>query len=81
MMIRDEGVKSLFKGFGASVLGLVHVALYFPLYENLKLLFEKRRTKMHPSDYFICSIISKFVAASLAYPHVVVRTRYPVTFS
>lgn len=35
-IVKEEGFLALYKGLGASVIGLSHVAIYFPIYENLK---------------------------------------------
>ena len=43
LIYKEEGLLSFYKGLGASFLGLVHVALQFPLYEYLKLQSRKYR--------------------------------------
>ena len=37
-IIQKEGVRKLFSGLTASLFGLVHVVIHFPVYENLKIL-------------------------------------------
>lgn len=58
------------------MLGLTHVAVYFPIYEKLK---EKRRIYKHSElsvpDILGCAVLSKITACLMTYPHVVVRAR------
>lgn len=65
-IIKKEGVGKLFSGLTASLFGLVHAVIHFPVYENLKILC---RTKIPSSineegglkiSYvLLCSTISK----------------------
>ncbi len=36
LIYKETGFFSLFKGLGASIIGLSHVMIYYPLYEILK---------------------------------------------
>ncbi|EAR84652.2 carrier protein (macronuclear) [Tetrahymena thermophila SB210] len=76
---QEEGFKALYKGLGASLLGLTHVAFQFPIYEYLKAKFEHNKSlqnkKVNSKDIFVASVISKFIACSITYPHIVIRTR------
>eukprot|EP01036_Dinobryon_divergens_P023513 gene23513-31864_t len=75
---RDEGWKAFYKGLGASILGLSHVAIQFPLYEYLKVLMRERigdEGSMQMAGIVISSIISKLIASSISYPHEVLRSR------
>ena len=36
--LMQEGYKSLFKGWVSSMFGILHAVVYFPIYENLKVL-------------------------------------------
>lgn len=33
---KEDGWRGYFRGLGASLMGLSHVAVYFPLYEGMK---------------------------------------------
>ena len=63
---RKEGVRKLFSGLTASLFGLVHVVIHFPLYENLKLLC-RRRVPQAETEHgqlkigwvLVCSTLSK----------------------
>lgn len=73
---KEEGFKSFYKGLSASLLGLSHVAVQFPLYEYLKKDFRKRRNGPETApDLIICSITAKLVASGMTYPHEVLRVR------
>ncbi|KRX07165.1 Mitochondrial carrier domain [Pseudocohnilembus persalinus] len=57
----EEGFQALFKGLGASLLGLTHVAIYFPIYENLKIYVkdQKNGEELNSTDIFNISVFSK----------------------
>jgi len=73
---RSEGWRAFFRGLLPSLLGIAHVAVQFPLYEELK------RWANHGSDeplparqILFCSAIAKMTASVVTYPHEVIRTR------
>ncbi|CEL92456.1 unnamed protein product [Vitrella brassicaformis CCMP3155] len=82
---QKEGVMAFYSGLGASLLGLSHVAIYFPLYEELKASLRRWRRSRSPTpsegvphnsmDIAAASILAKITATSLTYPHEVLRTR------
>ena len=43
-IVWKEGIGALWQGLSASMLGLIHVAVYFPFYEYLK---QKKKKKHH----------------------------------
>lgn len=57
--LTKEGVHALFKGLSASVFGLVHACVYFPIYEYIKHSFNANEKKLTNSQVFCSSIISK----------------------
>ncbi|KAI0074035.1 mitochondrial NAD transporter [Panus rudis PR-1116 ss-1] len=74
---RSEGGRAFFRGLFPSLLGILHVAVQFPLYEQLK---AWRRRREHKEDLsvpsiLLCSSLSKMTASIATYPHEVVRTR------
>ncbi|GMT31662.1 hypothetical protein PFISCL1PPCAC_22959, partial [Pristionchus fissidentatus] len=79
-IVREEGVRGLYKGFVAGLLGASHGATQMMIYTHLK---ERRarqlgleRTAQLPlADYFFFSTLSKVLAVTLTYPYQVVRTR------
>lgn len=38
LIYKQEGIGAFYKGLTASLLGLTHAAVYFPIYEELKLI-------------------------------------------
>lgn len=65
------------QGLSASFLGLAHVAVQFPLYEQLKYLARQRNHGNPESalDVLMASAVSKLVAMITTYPHEVIRAR------
>lgn len=77
-MYRNEGILSFYAGLGPALLGLVHVAVQFPLYEHLKRLFRVDEHESHLSQIpriLSASVLAKICASTMTYPHEVIRTR------
>ncbi|KAJ5677514.1 Mitochondrial carrier protein RIM2 [Penicillium maclennaniae] len=86
-VLRQEGIRGLYKGLSASYLGSAETALHLVLYERLKTMLHSSLGSPDGQDTAtqreITSWISttgaagsaKFAAALLAYPHEVIRTR------
>jgi solute carrier family 25 folate transporter 32 len=78
-IMRNEGIGGFYKGAIASVIGVLHVAVQFPLYEWLK---QSQITSSNPAlspwNILIASTISKVVASTATYPHEIIRTRLQV---
>ncbi|KAJ8508225.1 hypothetical protein ONZ45_g9491 [Pleurotus djamor] len=73
---RTEGVKAFYRGLLPSLLGITHVAVQFPLYEQLKLWAQgASETPLSSQTILLCSAIAKMTASVATYPHEVVRTR------
>lgn len=88
---KTEGIRGLYKGLSASLLGLTESTLQFATYEALKKQARKGKGndqdgkfKIFNScpffslewlDLFICAATAKLGAAILTYPHEVLRTR------
>lgn len=84
-IMRQEGVSGLYKGLTATLLGLGHVAIQFPLYEHLKTTLSRRADRdgegdgqVRASHILAASSMSKVVASAFFYPHEVLRTRIQV---
>ncbi|KAA8492622.1 Mitochondrial substrate carrier family protein W [Porphyridium purpureum] len=84
LIMKEEGVPALYKGLFPSLLGLVHVAIQFPLYEKLKTVIlpqtddEDANGVKASVRILLASSLSKVVATVAAYPHEVVRARLQV---
>lgn len=81
-VIREEGVAGLYKGLSASYIGVAESALQWAIYEHLKKSINNSTTTPRSSDsdprwleYFGAAAGAKLIAAVLAYPHEVLRTR------
>ncbi|EKM79068.1 hypothetical protein AGABI1DRAFT_113700 [Agaricus bisporus var. burnettii JB137-S8] len=73
---RTEGIRAFYRGLLPSLLGILHVAVQFPLYERLKILIARDTGKpLMWQDILICSGVSKMTASIATYPHEVIRTR------
>lgn len=68
---RHEGLRAFYKGYVATLLGLSHVAIQLPLYEQLKSWLALYGT----CGILTAAALSKIVATSITYPHELVRTR------
>ncbi|KAJ3345875.1 hypothetical protein HDU83_003659 [Entophlyctis luteolus] len=88
-VLRTEGVRGLYKGLSASLLGLSESTLQFVMYEHFKKRLASHRSEqsrtspngfqepkqLHWTDTFGIAAAAKFVAAIVTYPHEVLRTR------
>eukprot|EP01132_Coremiostelium_polycephalum_P006208 gene6208-7730_t len=74
---KEEGFKGLYKGLGPSLLGVLHVGVQLPLYEQFKIVLQKKNKnqKLGLTDIMVASSLSKIVASIVAYPHEVLRSR------
>jgi solute carrier family 25 folate transporter 32 len=71
-ILRSEGAAAFYKGFGASLLGLSHVAIQLPVYEELKTRVETGAAWL---DVLVAAALSKLAATLVTYPHETIRTR------
>lgn len=76
-MYREGGIPIFWRGLTASLLGLGHVGIQFPVYERLKAEARKRSANGEetPVDLIVASGLSKMTAAVITYPHEVIRSR------
>ena len=87
-MLKEEGLKSFYKGLSAGYLGVAETAIQFVLYEHFRERLIARRQPAaadalqagtsRPADSFdvlLASGAAKFSACLIAYPHEVIRTR------
>lgn len=92
-MYLHEGLGAFYSGLGPALLGLTHVAVQFPLYEQFKKVFVRREANHFASgknpgergevDFLgilAASVLSKICASSATYPHEVLRTRLQTQF-
>jgi solute carrier family 25 folate transporter 32 len=73
-LIKNEGFFSLYRGLSTSIFGVIHVAIYFPLYEYMKdlLLMDQVPTF---TGILLSSWIPKIIASGFSYPYEVLRAR------
>lgn len=88
-ILRNEGLRGMYKGMSASYLGVVESTMQWMLYEQLKVMLARREMRIVRSgreknswdkavDWtgnFCAAGSAKLFAAVLAYPHEVARTR------
>ncbi|ORX88572.1 mitochondrial carrier [Basidiobolus meristosporus CBS 931.73] len=73
---RQEGFRGFYKGLTPSLLGIVHVAVQFPLYEKLKIMLRPESGEsLGTVSILVASSLSKMAASVVTYPHEVIRTR------
>jgi solute carrier family 25 (mitochondrial folate transporter), member 32 len=74
-VVNKDGYLSLYRGLTASLIGMSHVIVYFPLYEICKV---KIGIKENPQflQILVCSTPPKIIASMVSYPHEVIRSRY-----
>lgn len=74
---KHEGYAGLYKGLSASLLGLSHVAIQFPIYEEMKKRLSERHEdgKLQSMDLIVAAASSKCIASTATYPHEVIRAR------
>lgn len=77
-----EGWRAFYRGLFPSLLGVTHVAVQFPLYEQLKHWFAERKgvstIQLSSGTILLCSALSKMTASIATYPHEVIRTRLQI---
>lgn len=73
---RSEGIGAFYRGLFPSLLGITHVAVQFPLYEQLKIWAQGDSDEPLASRQILsCSAVAKMTASIVTYPHEVIRTR------
>jgi solute carrier family 25 folate transporter 32 len=77
-----EGILAFYSGLTPALLGVSHLAIQFPLYEQLKRTFtgsglgeENEKSRYNILGTLMAASLSKIVASSATYPHEVIRTR------
>jgi len=76
-MYREGGLPIFWRGLSASLFGLSHVAIQFPVYEWCKAQARSRSCSdtENSFDLLIASALSKTCACLITYPHEVIRSR------
>lgn len=74
-ILREEGVRGLYRGLSASYLGVTEGATHFVMYQALKAKAKEHGIATTPFTSFCMAAVCKLVASAVTYPHEVVRTR------
>jgi solute carrier family 25 folate transporter 32 len=80
IIYRKEGLLALYQGLTASLIGLMHPIIYFPMYEKSKLFFlenfeEPGATSLSSKYIIVSSVTCKCLTSMVTYPHEVIRSR------
>ncbi|KAL9651787.1 hypothetical protein ABK040_014432 [Willaertia magna] len=77
-ILKNEGIRGLYRGLIPSFFGLIHVGVQFPLYEYFKKSLRLKHNKESNSmlEIMIAGSVSKCIASVVAYPHEVLRSRF-----
>ena len=78
-LAKTEGVRALYKGFSATMMGILHPIIFFPAYEKLKIYFKKNydtdSQNLSAKYIVVSSILAKVFSSVFSYPHEVLRSR------
>lgn len=76
-LVKDEGMRGLYRGLIPGFWGVAHGALQFMFYENLKIWRRGNRGdgELGSADIMATSAGAKVLAGSIMYPYQVVRAR------
>jgi solute carrier family 25 folate transporter 32 len=74
-LFREGGGRIFWRGMTANLLGLSHVAIQFPIYEQLKLSLRGDKHRESIVDILLATSLSKMSASLISYPHEVIRSR------
>lgn len=65
-----DGVRGFYRGLSASYVGSMETALYFVMYEKMKLLASQTLDKdAHPTQCMFIAAVTKATASLICYPH------------
>ena len=68
-LYQEGGPLIFWRGMTANLLGLSHVGVQFPVYEQLKKILRKHKKHESALDLLLASGLSKMTACVLTYPH------------
>ncbi|KAL8276266.1 hypothetical protein RQP46_011340 [Phenoliferia psychrophenolica] len=76
---RTEGLQAFYRGLLPSLVGVSHIAVQFPLYEQFKVYNRPLDgSDISARTILLCSSTSKMIASVATYPHEVLRTRLQI---
>ena len=78
-LAKTEGIYALYKGFSATMVGILHPIIFFPVYEKLKIYFknnyDQHSHNLSAKYIVVSSIMAKVISSCFSYPHEVLRSR------
>ena len=77
MVVKEEGFRALYQGLSASMIGVLHPMIYFPLYEKSKQYFKQnyhqnQSEQLSHKYVMVSAVMSKLIASAFTYPHEVI---------
>lgn len=74
-ILREEGVRGLYRGLTPALLLVSHGMVQFAVYEELKVALQARESTLHLGANFVAGGVSKLAATVATYPSQVLRSR------
>ena len=77
-LVREEGVKGLFKGVLPALVLVINPILQYTIFEQLRNAVVARKGKVSSLDAFYLGAIGKLAATGITYPYITVKSRMHV---
>jgi len=75
----EHGIKGFWNGLIPSLVLVINPAIQYMVFEQMKLLLTKQKSRATPLQLFITGAIAKTVSTILTYPYITIKTRLQAT--